>query len=789
MMKFARWLALAALVLIPAPALAALQAYQYQAVNLQNNEPLPGAVVTIYNFGTTTRATIYDMSGNPLSNPMLADQNGAIAFQAQNTGSYQAVWSSKNYISPLWSLTTNGAIPAISLASYSVTACNTPPTFNLAGTIPQPLLFVTLPMGNCATSIPSNVMPTVPTNAALMTTALTYAFQIQRTGFYAEGDSPAIVYTANSTCPYPGTQPDNGACVATSDGKYWVAILPDYAPPTIWGAHGDGARNDTLAVQAAFNAWTGRTIDLSGHIYAVGPLVCNNVISVAGSQGNQTASYGIFSGLRPTAINQTTLTINSGCAGSIFQKFGVNFGAQGANTSGGAISMPSAVPNVTFEDISVNAPCIGADLNGNTIKWSRGQITQVAGAGCVGMRIGFATTLGATIPIVSDVTLQCNQSNPGDASLEIFDAGGPSIDNIDALYCGHGTWIKPGVNQYVQWGFLRHAALGDTTVNGPVVIDTTAASAVVKGLNFVDTWAAAYTSTSTDPGVGIYNNGGGVVDGIHFNAHRTLSVPANGMTVGSGVGAVTFDAGEVCGANQLNSTYVGIELASGVSNFALRNSTDGAVCDQSSGHPVYNVKFDGSNSGIIMTGNNLYGWTTGAVSGEPVANSSQPNIIHGNAGVDDQPLTLASAATIDPGVYPMVDVTGTATVAAIGACWTGNMITLRTASAVPFSNSGGNISNSLISIPGVPLVAQCQGGYWYLNAGGCTASGSSGNLLTSNGASGCASDADASLSNGALSLGVAGSAAGSVAFANTTSGSIILAPPSGALGSGDSDTS
>ena len=50
-------------------------------------------------------------------------------------------------------------------------------------------------------------------------------------------------------------------------------------------------------------------------------------------------------------------------------------------------------------------------------------------------------------------------------------------------------------------------------------------------------------------GVDIYNNGGGVVDGIGFNAHRTLSVQANGITVGSGVGAVTFDAGEVCGAN------------------------------------------------------------------------------------------------------------------------------------------------------------------------------------------------------------------------------------------------
>jgi hypothetical protein len=145
-----RALAFALALLASAPALAALRSYQYQATDLRTNHPLPGAKFTIYNFGTTTRATIYDDAGVARSNPITADDNGVVSFKAQDSGSYQAVWSSSGYVSPLWSLTSNGAIPAIALGNFGITGCGTLPTFAIGGTIPNPLIDVTLPYCNPA---------------------------------------------------------------------------------------------------------------------------------------------------------------------------------------------------------------------------------------------------------------------------------------------------------------------------------------------------------------------------------------------------------------------------------------------------------------------------------------------------------------------------------------------------------------------------------------------------------------------------------------------------------------
>lgn len=64
---------------------------------------------------------------------------------------------------------------------------------------------------------------------------------------------------------------------------------------------------------------------------------------------------------------------------------------------------------------------------------------------------------------------------------------------------------------------------------------------------------------------------------------------------------------------------------------------------------------------------------------------------------------------------------------------------------------------------------------------GCTSAGALHNILYDNGSGGCLSDTLANLTNGALSLGISGTA-GSVAFGNATSGVITVQPVTGALG-------
>ena len=127
--------------------------------------------------------------------------------------------------------------------------------------------------------------------------------------------------------------------------------------------------------------------------------------------------------------------------------------------------------------------------------------------------------------------------------------------------------------------------------------------------------------------------------------------------------------------------------------------------------------------------------------------------------------TLAPAATIDPGIYPMVDVTGTATVAAIGACWTGNMITLRTAGALPCSNHGGTLQLPDIH-PGRSAGRAMPGGLPRLRMLAAARPAACPAICSPQTSQRVGIRRGCSLSNGALSLGVADFVAGSVAFAN-----------------------
>ena len=96
------------------PALATVQPYTLQAFNPTASGAivLPGATVTIYLYGTTTKATLYALSsgtcsGSTLSNPMTADANGMVNFCADPGSQYQAVWGLGSYTSPTVNFATN----------------------------------------------------------------------------------------------------------------------------------------------------------------------------------------------------------------------------------------------------------------------------------------------------------------------------------------------------------------------------------------------------------------------------------------------------------------------------------------------------------------------------------------------------------------------------------------------------------------------------------------------------------------------------------------------------------
>lgn len=504
----------------------------------------------------------------------------------------------------------------------------------------------------------------------------------------------------------------------------WLQSSMSFAQP-VAGCVGNGIANDTACIQAAINSGV---VNLGKYVYAIGPtgLQCNNPTSITGTQGNQSANYGTFSGFRPIQPNTTILTLNNGCTGSILSRFSIDMGAAGANTTGTAIAMPAAVSNITIQDVAINAPCIGIDLNGNTIKLDRVQITQVSGSNCGGIRIGNATQQSITTDTrITNSTIQSVQVGsgkpPGGWGMLIKDSGGLFAETNDILFFDVGTWIYPGVNQAVIFSFFSNTIFGDTTVNSPLVIDTAAPSAIVKSFRAVNSWAAAFSSTTTAPGIMIRNSANSAVfSGFQFVGQRIVSVPGNGVSLLGGTD-FSFDSSTICGVG-LNkppsSSFVGIEVAANLSGLAIRNSKISYLCEGSAaGSNEYQVKLGGNNSNIIIQGNNFYGWRLGAISGTPVQGGvTGSNIIINNLGVDDQTPTLTASATISPGTYPTINVSGSATISTIAGCWAGRSLLIRPVTNLTFS-AGGNIYVPYAATAHIPVIATCLGTsppYWVL---------------------------------------------------------------------------
>ena len=108
-------LAVCALLALARPAHATLQPYTLQTFGAafgSGAQALPGATVTVYNYGTSTKSNLYTFSGGTctataLSNPLTADSNGLASFCADSGTQYQATWSLGTYTSPTVYFPTN----------------------------------------------------------------------------------------------------------------------------------------------------------------------------------------------------------------------------------------------------------------------------------------------------------------------------------------------------------------------------------------------------------------------------------------------------------------------------------------------------------------------------------------------------------------------------------------------------------------------------------------------------------------------------------------------------------
>lgn len=554
----------------------------------------------------------------------------------------------------------------------------------------------------------------VATKAALAATIGTSGMRIYRDGFTVSGDGGGNVpYNWSAVnCPTP----DNGAQVQPGATGCWIADFSNLSPtPLIWGAAGDGTTNDSAAMQAAINALQNSTLFLGPKLYAL-----NSGVTSAGDikiVGDANCAHGLKAGA--TNLNLITLIGYS----PVIKDLCISMAAtSNVNTAGYAIVLQpvngaDAHFGSTIDNVQINNPCGGIDLQqGNQPVINNVRMVSVAHAGCNGMRIGSATTGGGTLDVrITNTLIGCDQANPADNALLIKDGGGLHVGpGNDFIFCGNGVKIFPGANQSVLWGFFT-GVLGDSSVTHGLMIDTGAVSGHVEGNTFSQSWTANSVASSE---VLIQNTAGGIVNATHFVGHRAyMNANNNGFDIEAGTNT-SITASTVCsysaaasagtgiilaGANTIDTTIIGNRIggcnnAAGVGGQSLAGAISVVQTNPLVGTITQN---DLRNSVVPLT------WLPAAAL--PVA------VIKDNLGIDENALTVASAATITLGIYPTVFITGTATITTINTLWPRSVL-ITTVGAVPFA-TGGNICNALTSTPIVPILAtfvEAGSNCWYL---------------------------------------------------------------------------
>lgn len=141
----------------------------------------------------------------------------------------------------------------------------------------------------------------VANNTALGSLATTLVSAVVRDGYSTAGDAPSLTYVAStSAC----SNADNGAQVASADGKCWVASFPlGAADVREWGAKLDGITDDGGALRKAckWSAAAAGTVNLpSGKKLLVNSLDPSGLAGLVVGDGSQFTNGCTLKGQRST---------------------------------------------------------------------------------------------------------------------------------------------------------------------------------------------------------------------------------------------------------------------------------------------------------------------------------------------------------------------------------------------------------------------------------------------------------------------------------------------------------
>lgn len=496
---------------------------------------------------------------------------------------------------------------------------------------------------------------------------------------------------------------DNNVSVASYPGRVEINDVPVALNVKQFGALCDGVTDDATAINAAL-AYGGRIGSAVVQLPGSGLCKVSSTLTVPANV-TLAGQGGTSSGLTAGVVNLNPMVTLAGNYSSIRNLY-IDAGTAGVNTSG-LVILTNNITSPVIQNIRVDRSCGAIQVNGILADVSNVYAFNSEGAACSVIQVGNATTLSGTVNAKFDhvQVTSVNTANRPAYCWDIKDAGGLYITHSDGIYCNVGTAIRPGANQQVIWATFDDTYLADTNVATGFLIQPTAASAQVKGLNCNACWSS---STSAGPSILIANPSAATIAGLNFTGLRAFNATGNGLTLSADAANVglQIDGSMICGYSQS-----GFFADTGTGNFRVTDSTIRPDCAGHSGAGTFGVNLGGTNADVTLANLDTRVNATAGIGGTPTGNS----FVSGIVNMQNVTNSVASAATISLStVANNWLITGTTAVTTINGNWSGRTVNLITTTGAVAFNTGGNICNAVTSTANVPITATYLGTCWYL---------------------------------------------------------------------------
>lgn len=367
-----------------------------------------------------------------------------------------------------------------------------------------------------------------------------------------------------------------------------------------YGAKGDGATDDTVAIQAALDAVS----SVGGIVYFPEPPAWYKISSALNVAKARTTIIGAN---KQVGIRQVTNTANMfNIAKDYVQIRNLWFGADtapGGYTSGKLINISDA-SEVLMEDLWLGYATTGISITGTSavIHANRLVLNTITASTGVGININ---TPGNDF-YFHNIVMDTAGSNPW-AGIRLSDGGALFLTDSDFMHCQYGLVLDPASGSRASYNFIMNTAFDTCGINGIYVIPS--GTGKIEGNTFLNIWA---TNAQQD---GVVVQGGvSQPDGLRFIGLRAHNNGRNGFISNGSINLAVGDsdfAGNSLGAS---GTYHGITIGAGVSKFQLTNNRSG----QSSGFgntQGYGIMVaSGTSNNYIITSNHLIGNITAGLS-------------------------------------------------------------------------------------------------------------------------------------------------------------------------------